>query len=121
MNYLIFFAIGVIGVAFHCVAKFISLQKDAKAANVDLSIKCYLTKDAASITLSFLSVLIWLFLFGEVAQKYPQIESFTRTSFAVMGVMGSWVIQLFMSKTKGYIKKIVDEKTNIADNKTEQV
>jgi hypothetical protein len=36
-----------------------------------------------------------------------------------MGLLGSWIVQTFISSAKSYIMNIVDKKTNIADNKPE--
>jgi hypothetical protein len=66
---------------------------------------------------SVLSVFIWALLYPEVVIKYPAIEGWIRGSFFVMGAMGSWVLQMALGKTRGYIRNIVDTKTNIADGK----
>jgi hypothetical protein len=118
-EYIIFAVCGVLGVVFHSICKYISLKGDAKAANYGpLTLKEYISTDIAPIALAFCSVAIWLLLFGEAASKYPKLEDFARASFVAMGAIGSYVIQLGLSTLQAKIKKVVDIKTNIADNVT---
>lgn len=113
-----FILAGCAGVLFHSTAKAYSLQKDAYTANISFHIwKDYIVKDFLSILLSFMSVAIWYLIFGEWVNRYPALESFALTSFVAMGGIGSYVIQLAMSRAKKKIRQVVDEKTNIADNK----
>ena len=110
-------AAGAAGVLFHCLLKLNSLLQDARVANVDFRpLKDYWKKDIVSIMLSFLSVGIWYMVFGEVGNKYKGLQEFKITSFVAMGMIGSYVIQLIMSKAKKRIRNIVDEKTNELDN-----
>jgi hypothetical protein len=110
---------GLAGVLFHSFAKLQGLLKDARAGNVDFNWKKdYVIKDAPSIALSFLSVGIWFLIFGEITAKYPGLVGFTRTSFVVMGAIGSYAIQLGLGRAKTTIRNVVDKKTDIADNKT---
>ncbi len=109
---------GIAGVLFHCLLKLNSLLTDARVANIDFRWrKDYLQKDIVPIMLSFLSVVIWHLVFAEVAASYPKISAFARVSFVGMGMLGSYLIQLLMSRAKKQIRKVVDQKTDIADNK----
>lgn len=109
---------GAMGVLAHSLLKLNSLIQDARAGNVPFRpVKDYWEKDVVSIVLSFLSVGIWFLIFGEVGKKYPSLQEFKVTSFVVMGAMGSYIIQLIMSRAKKRIRQVVDEKTDIADNK----
>jgi hypothetical protein len=113
-----FILAGAAGVLFHSIAKAYNLQRDSEIANVPFRIgKDYLKKDFLSILMSFLSVGIWYLIFGEWASKYPALDGFALTSFVTMGGIGSYIIQLGMSRAKRKIRQVVDEKTNIADNK----
>lgn len=108
-----FILAGVAGVLFHCLLKLNSLLKDARVANIAFnSWKDYWLKDAVSILMSFLSVGIWLLIFGEIAAKYPSLESFAITSFVVMGAIGSYLIQLGLSRAKRQVRQVIDQKTN---------
>lgn len=116
MNELNFIVAGVLGVLFHCLLKLRSLQQDSRVANIPFNgIRDYWKKDAVSISLSFLSVAIWWLVFGEVGKKYKGLQEFKITSFALMGMVGSYLIQLIMSRAKKKIRTIVDEKTNELD------
>lgn len=117
METIIYLFLGCLGVAAHSLMKANSLQKDAVAANLEFSFSDYLKKDWLGISLSFVSVLAWLFLFGEVALKYPKISDYIKCSFFGMGFLGSYLIQTLFSRGKKLIRNTVDEKTNIADNK----
>jgi len=94
MNYLIYFLAGLLGLLFVTIAMAISFQNDAVKANVEFSFQKYFQREALNILLSVVSVLAWLVLFGEVAEKYPGIQNFIRCSFFAMGAIGSWAIQL---------------------------
>lgn len=112
---------GIGGVLAHCLMKMDSLSKDAAVANVNFDWKKdYLYKDKFGIILSFLSVALWYLIFGEAAAKYPKLEGWAITSFVVMGLTGSYLIQLVSSRAKKRIRSIVDAKTNIADDKTDK-
>lgn len=112
---------GILGVVFQSMLKIRSLLKDAQVANVNFSWKKdYVWKDAPSIILSFLSVLIWYYIFGEVSKKYPAITDLRRVSFVLMGGVGSYLIQMAFGTAKDRIRKIVDRKTDVADGKVEK-
>jgi len=117
MEYLICLFLGALGVVGHSLIKFGSLQKDATAANLEFYFSDYLKKDWPGITLSFVAVLAWVFMYGEAAVKYPFIENYIRCSFFVVGGAGSYLIQTLFSGSKKLIRNTIDEKTNIADNK----
>lgn len=110
---------GIAGFLFHSLIKLKSLQDDAIAANLPFNWKRdYLVKDIFGILSAFVAPFIWLLLFSEVANKYPALHDFARVSFFVMGAFGSYILQLLLGKSKKYIRKVVDEKTNIADGIT---
>ena len=111
--------VGILGVVFVTISKMKSLQTDAEKANIEFNYQKYFHRELLSIILSFLSVIIWQLLFSEVAAKYHQLDGFIKCSFFLMGASGAWVIQKALGKTKGWIRGIVDVKTNIADGKTE--
>jgi hypothetical protein len=112
--------LGVAGVLFHCMAKIKSLRDASVSANVKFNwIKDYVEKDTAAIIMSFLTVLIWFFTFGEVSAKYAIVVDFKRVSFVLAGIVGSYLVQLIsdllLNSAKKRIQKFVDIKTNISD------
>ena len=115
---LIFLLTGIAGFIFHSLIKMKSLQKDSQVANMSFNpVKDYLLKDIYGILAALFSPFVWLLLFGEIAAQYPALEKFTLTSFFVMGALGSYVLQILLSQAKRQIRKVLDEKTNIADAK----
>lgn len=115
MEQLIYILCGLGGVIMHCLAKAKSLMNYAKKANVKFGFKDYLEKDFIAVSMSLLSVFLWLLLFPEVGKVRPNILVFTRVSFFAVGLLGSWLIQTFISRAKSYIMNIVDKKTDKAD------
>jgi putative Mn2+ efflux pump MntP len=116
MNNLVLILAGTAGVLFHCLLKLRSLSEDARAANINFNAwKDYWKRDAVSIFLSFLSVAIWYMIFGEVGKKYPSILELKITSFVLMGMIGSYLIQFAMSKAKKKVREVIDAKTNELD------
>lgn len=116
MTNLILICCGLLGVLFHCCFKANSLKNQANVGNIQFSIKVYLIEDWISISASFLSVLIWFALFGEVATRYPELENYKRGTFVLMGYSGSYIIQYFLSTAEKKISSIIDKKTDIADD-----
>jgi len=111
-----FIVCGVAGVLFHSLLKLNGLLVDARKANINFKwYRDYVYKDFPSILLSFLSVGIWYLIFHEVAAQYHGISDFARVSFVTMGAIGSYIIQLGLSKAKKQIRSIVDQKTNELD------
>jgi hypothetical protein len=115
MNTLIYIGIGLLGVIAYCLVRANTLQQDANAGNVEFSFADYFKKDLFSILLSVVAVFIWVSIFEETVAKYPQIESYTRLSFAGVGFMGCYFLQLVFGKAKKFIRKQIDEKTNELD------
>lgn len=117
---IILLLLGSAGVLFHCLIKMKSLKDSAISANLNFHWwKTYVKKDGIAITTSFLSVLIWYGIFGEVGNKYPYVLDFKRTIFVFAGIAGSVIIQFaadaFTNSAKKQIQKVVDIKTNISD------
>lgn len=113
LNYLI---AGLLGVLIHCLIKANSLIKEAVTANLQFTIKDYLSKDWLGISLSVVMVFVWYLIFGEVGNKYPKILDYIISSFVGMGLLGSYLIQTVFSRGKKYIRNVIDYKTNIADS-----
>lgn len=117
METLILFACGFLGVFLQCCIKANSLIVDAGKLNTKFTIKDYLSKDFLAITMSIAMIFVWFLLFGEVGTKYPKILDYIRGSFFGMGLTGSYLIQAIFNRSKSYIRKVMDEKSNISDGK----
>ncbi len=105
----------ILGVAFVTLTKLRSLQVLTGKANVCFSYKKYFEQEAVGIITSLLSIAIWQVLFSEVAVKYPQLDTFIKTSFFLMGASGAWIIQKLLGKTQSWINAKIDKKTNELD------
>ena len=117
---LLFLLVGMAGFVFHSLLKLKSLNDDSIAANLQFNVwRDYIQKDLYGILAAFFSPFVWLLLFGEIAAKYTSLQEFALTSFFVFGALGSYILQLLLGRAKKQIRKVVDEKTNIADNKNE--
>lgn len=116
MEILIRLLLGFAGVLVHCLKNFDSLKKDAKAIKVEYSFRDYLNADWLSISLSVIAVLVWPFLFEEVANKYAYLESWVNTSFAVVGLLGSYGIQAFLGRGRTVIRSVANEKAEALEN-----
>lgn len=116
MEILIRLSLGFAGVLVHCLKNFDSLRKDAKAIKVQLSLRDYLEVDWLSISLSVIAVLVWPFLFEEAANKYAHLEGWVYTSFAAVGLLGSYIVQAFIGKGRSVIRSIAREQTESLEN-----
>lgn len=111
--------IGLLSFVFVTLTRMQSLKKYAEVANVEFVPKKYFEKEWMGITASIIPIILWLYLYPEFVKKYPFLEGFIMTSFAVMGACGTWIFQKFLGSTKKWLHGIVDVKTNIADGKTD--
>ena len=115
MENVIYLLVGFLGVFIHSCLRANSLIKDATNANIKFTYKDYLSKDFLGIAISIAMVFLWLLVFPEVATVRPNVLIFTRLSFAAIGFLGSYIVQIIFSRAKAYIRNIVDQKTNVAD------
>lgn len=107
---------GLCGVVLQSLLKLDSLLKIAIKANVDFDWwRDYVRRDRYAITASFLSVIIFYLIFGEVATKFEWLTTFPRFSFVTIGMTGSYALQKWLGKSKKWLSNIIDEKSDIAD------
>jgi len=118
LNHITLILAGIAGVLFHCLVKLNSLRNDAIVGNIPFDWKKdYLRKDIVAIMISFCSVGIWFLIYREAAAKYTALDGWKVTSFVCAGGLGSYILQLAFGQAKKRIRKIVNEKTDIADGK----
>lgn len=113
----LYFLVGILGVVAHTLLKYQGLRTDARKANTTLTLMQFLADDWVGILLAVLPVIVWLFTFAEAANKYPALRDYIRISFFMVGMAGSYALQLINSKSKKKIREVIDEKTDIADSK----
>lgn len=113
MESLLLISLGLTSVLFQCLAKLKGLLDDARVANVNFNARNdYWKRDAVVIIMAIIPVLIWFFVFGEVASKYQWVLNLKRLSFVMIGGIGSWALQFFFGTAKDVIRMAVDKKTN---------
>lgn len=112
------FLAGLLGILFHVVAiKLPRLKKRFKAANVEFSFKAYLKGDALALISSLVTVIIVVYLLDELAGLKPAILDYVKFLFVFVGYSGSSLLIGALGKADTYVNKIINEKTDIADEK----
>lgn len=108
---------GLLGLLFVTLAKMSSIKKDFEVANQQFVLKKFFEHEYIAISMSIVVILLMAITMEEWVNIKPQFVDYVRIIFALGGAIGSWAFLLFLGKSKQYIRKIVDEKTNIADGK----
>lgn len=102
---------GFAGVVLQSLLKLDGLLKIAIRANVNFDWwRDYVQRDRYAILASFLSVVIFYLVFGEVATKFEWLTVFPRFSFVTIGMSGSYALQKWLGKSKKWLTSIIDEK-----------
>jgi arginine exporter protein ArgO len=114
INYLL---AGLLGLLFVTIAKASSMKKDFEVANERFVLKKFLENELYAISMSVVTILLMAITINEWVLISPKVSDYVTIIFALGGAIGSWAFLLFLGKSKKYIRKIVDEKTNIADGK----
>lgn len=108
---------GLLGLLFVTLAKMNSVQKDFEVANQTFVLKKFFEKEATGIAMSILVIIIMAVTVSEWIKVKPIFADYVKIIFVMGGAIGSWAFLLLLGKSKTYIRKIIDEKTNIADGK----
>jgi uncharacterized membrane protein len=109
---------GLLGLAFVTLAKLNSVKKDFKVANQEFVTKKFFQDELIGIIMSVLILLLMAITFTEWIAIKPQAANYVTIIFVLGGAVGSYTFLLFLGNSKKYIRKIIDEKTNIADKIT---
>lgn len=113
----IYLLAGLLGILFQVLAKMSALKKDFEVANQVFVPAKFFEKDWIGISSSVVSVLILAIVLPDILKVRPDLINLVRILFVMTGAIGSWAFSLILGGTKKYIRKVVDEKTNIADGK----
>jgi len=120
--YLDCFIGGVIGILCHVLLlKLPAMKKRAENANTDFKVSEYLKNDWLTIAGSFITVFVAIFVLDELLAMKPSVAKWVKFFFVFVGYTGSSILQGIFSKTETQIQKVIDVKTNIADNKYEKL
>jgi hypothetical protein len=106
----------LIGNIIHVSFKIRSLSIDYKKANLPFSIGQYFKDDKFALVADAAASFGLVYLADEWLHN-EYILGKIKTFFVFIGFTGSYVILQFTSVAKSKFRKIVDEKTNIADGK----
>jgi len=115
---------GLLGLLFVTLAKMSATKKDFDAAGHEFKTDKFFRDEWIGIAMSVVFILIMSITIKEWIDISPKVSNFVTCLFAMGGAIGSWAFQLFLGKSKKYIRTVVDIKTNIVDNeigKTETI
>ena len=108
----------LIGNLIHILFKWNSLAKDYKVANMkDLGLWQYIKMDSKAVILNLVGSLALVWVMDEIINS-EYVMGKIKLIFILIGISGSYVIMQLFSKGKRLFRQTVDEKTNIADEKT---
>ena len=109
---------GFLGIMFHIAAvKMPALKRRSKAANKPFEPLSVFKDDWLGIAASGLTVIITTYLLEEFAGFSPYIMQYVKFFFVAVGFMGSSFLLSVLSKADKAINKVIDRKSNIADDK----
>ena len=111
-----YLAAGLLGLIFVTLAKANSLKKDFAVANQTFIWRKFWDGEIIGIAMSLVFIILMAITVKEWIGIKPQFENYVTIIFAMGGAIGSWAFQLFLGKSKKYIRTVIDIKTNIVDN-----
>jgi hypothetical protein len=116
--YLIYFGIGLLGMAFQVLLKMQALQTLAKKANVIFKPSSYFSDDWISLSLSLLTIIICMVFLPDIEKNYPAVSGWMRISFAFVGYTGASILNRIFSVANSKLNAAIDYKTTISDTET---
>jgi len=108
----------LLGLTFVTLHKMQSIKKDFMVANQPFVLRKFFAGEIIGILMSLVVIVLMAITVKEWIGIKPQFENYVTIIFATGGAIGSWAFLLFLGSSKKYIRKIIDEKTNIADGIT---
>lgn len=108
----------LIGNVIHLAFLLSSRAKDARAANEPFSFLQLISIEKYGLIFDFVGSVGLVFAADEIVDS-PWIMGKIKLGFILIGIGGSYVVMQFFGQSKKIIRKVVDKKTDIADNKTE--
>lgn len=109
---------GLLGITAQVCVKVRNLKIRASAGNAEFNISSYFKDDWPAILLSCVAVAAMIIGLDEVLGYKPEVAKFMKWAFLFVGYTGASLLNAFFSKAEKKIMGTIDEKTNIADNKT---
>ena len=113
--------IGLLGNLFVLLNDMRTVQNLANKANVAFVYRKYFEKEILAILIGIIPIFIYALTFKEITGKYGELGGLERVSFAVVGGIGSWLLQLAFGGSKKWIMSKIDSKTNELDEIKEKI
>lgn len=107
---------GFLGIAVQVILKLIALRNRSAAANTPFRVADYFTDDWLTLLLSIVTVVIGVYVLDELIAYKPEVASYVKFFFIAVGYMGSSILHMILSVTEKKILKVIDVKTDIADD-----
>lgn len=118
MIYLIYFGIGLLGMALQIGIKMQSFQSRMRANKLIFKPSQYFSDDWLSIAISFIVLCLWLTFLPDVETKYPAIHSYMRVAMGFMGYGGTSILTWAFSQFDARIKSASEFKAGLAGQVT---
>jgi hypothetical protein len=116
--YLQCFIVAILGSLLQSGLKIKSIQDKARKANVVFNPWSYFKDDWLSLSLSVLTIIMFLFFVEEFANFSEVVMQYLKFGFAFIGYTGSDIISRIFSVANKRINDAIDYKTTIADEAT---
>ena len=112
------FIIGLVGILFHVfVIKLPAVKERYRVSNKVFSLRTYLADDWVALGGSLITLIACLLFVDEVLKWKPAIIDYIKFAFLFVGYTGSSILLSVLSQADKKLNKIIDIKTDIADNK----
>ena len=111
---------GLLGNLFVLLKDMRDVKRIAERANTPFSAKKYFEKELIGIIMGLIPILLYVFLFEEITGKYGEIGTLERTSFTLVGGIGSWLLQLAFGNSKKWALSKIGGKADEQDELNEQ-
>lgn len=108
---------GVLGILFHLILNINKTKKRFNVANLEFDFGMYVKGEIWALIASLLTVVIATYLIDELANFRPEILEWIKFFFVFVGYSGSSLLVGILGKANSYVNKVVDAKTDIADEK----
>ena len=119
-GYVSCFLIATIGALLQAAIYLKNVEDKARLANVAFDRSQYLKKDWLSITISMLTIIMFLMLVGEVVQIKHEVVNYLKIGFAFIGYFSQDIASRLFGAMNKKVNEVIDTKTTIADQTTGQ-
>jgi hypothetical protein len=105
------------GILLNILYKMDDYKKQLERANEKFVPKKFFERDWITILKSILGICIFLVCLDEIIHYSPKVGGFVKSLFSFIGFCGNEILMRLYSRTQKFINRIIDIKTNIADEK----